>query len=305
MKKEILLLYLLFVGNILIAQKKETGSIAKIKNLELPASLPHEEIIHHTYYTLSYNETHEQANWVAYELTSDETKAVYSRSNKFMTDPLVSTKTANDTDYKNSGYDRGHLAPAGDMVWSDIAMKESFYYSNMSPQEPGFNRGIWKKLEGQVRSWAIEYHSIYIVTGPVLTDHLKTIGYNKVSVPEYYYKVILNYSDSTTIGIGFIMPNKSSNEALQQFAVSIDSIEAITNIDFFPALPNKIENEIESKVSISLWIWGNENLPVENKNISAVTKTTLMQCSAITSSGKRCKRKTSNLSDKCWQHRKN
>jgi endonuclease G len=162
-----------------------------LDQLQIPAVKSTDEIVTHTAYILSYNEDHEQANWVAYVLTANETNSASNeRTNRFFPDPLVKTKSASTVDYEGSGYDRGHLAPAEDMAWSSTTMKESFYYSNMSPQVPAFNRGVWKRLEELVRYWSTVYDSIYIVTGPVLTNNLPTIGPDKVSVPEYYYKAI-------------------------------------------------------------------------------------------------------------------
>ena len=121
--------------------------VANITQLEIPKTNAKDKVIHHAGYSLLYNEIHEQASWVAYELTKDETNKIYDRTNKFIVDRSVKTGSATDKDYESSGYDRGHLAPASDMGWSEITMAESFYYSNMSPQDPSFNRGIWKKLE--------------------------------------------------------------------------------------------------------------------------------------------------------------
>jgi endonuclease G, mitochondrial len=171
----------------------------------------------------------------------------------------VKTGTADNGDYAGSGYDRGHLAPAADMGWSSIAMAESFYYSNMSPQVPAFNRGIWKRLEELVRTWAVDYNAVYIVTGPVLTNGLLTIGINKVSVPKYFYKVILEYNDQDIKGIAFILPNTGSGEPLQNYAVTIDSVEKFTGIDFFPKLPDDQERIIESTLSVNSWIWKSSN----------------------------------------------
>ncbi|MDP4184350.1 MAG: DNA/RNA non-specific endonuclease [Bacteroidota bacterium] len=226
-----------------------------IEHLEIPALLPNEEIVKHTGFTLSYNERNEQANWVAYELTKEETVPVVKRSNKFVPDPDVPTGSATDEDYKNSGYDRGHLAPAADMEWSPKAMAECFYYSNMSPQVPAFNRGIWKKLEERVRAWAIENQDIYVVTGPVLTKGLSTIGPHKVSVPKYYYKVILDYRAPGIKAIGFLMPNAKSMKPLESYAVSVDSVEKITGIDFFPKLPDAEEKALESTCKPQEWSW--------------------------------------------------
>ena len=169
-------------------QKNPNDSIdtVDIVDLEIPMMKGDIPIIRHLGYEFQYSEKHEQAFWVAYELTKKETEKAFERTNEFIPDPSVSTGTATVGDYSKSGYDRGHLAPAADMGWSAQAMKESFYFSNMSPQEPGFNRGIWKKLEEQVRTWAKAYDSIYVVTGPVLKDGLVQLGPNGVSIPKYY-----------------------------------------------------------------------------------------------------------------------
>lgn len=228
---------------------------ATIINLEIPSTSSNDKIITHTGYSLLYNEAHEQANWVAYTLTKEETNKLYDRTDKYIQDPAVSTGSAKDADYSGSGYDRGHLVPAADMGWSSTSMAESFYYSNMSPQLPAFNRGIWKKLEELVRTWAVEYNSISIVTGPILTNALKSIGPDKVSVPKYFYKVILDYEEPDIKGIGFIIPNAGSSEPLQDFAVTIDSVEKVTGIDFYPALPDDQEKTIEKTLCISCWKW--------------------------------------------------
>lgn len=232
------------------------NQISAIPNLEIPKINPSDEIVHHFAYTLSYSEPNEQASWVAYLLTkAHATTKIANRTNKFIPDPLVSTGSATNADYAKSGYDKGHLSPAGDNAWSAITMAESFYYSNMSPQVPAFNRGIWKKLEEKVRDWAIEYDSLYVVTAGVLTDDLLTIGLDKVSVPKQYYKVILKYSKGDVKGIGFILPNEGSQEPLQDFVVTIDSVQKVTGIDFYPLLPDDQEKAIEGKVCMECWDW--------------------------------------------------
>ena len=237
------------------ADSSAADHTAVIPGLEIPRTTAKDAIIKHTGYTLSYNEEYEQANWVAYELTREETKKAVERSNKFKPDPLVKTGSARDEDYLSSGYDRGHLAPAADMSWSVKTMTESFYYSNMSPQEQAFNRGIWKKLEEQVRDWAVQNGDIYVVTGPVLVPGLKTIGPDKVAVPKAYYKVILDYSLPDIKGIAFVMPNEASDKPLQSFVVSIDTVEKLTGLDFFPLLPDAQENTIEKTVCLKCWEW--------------------------------------------------
>ena len=223
------------------------------QNLELPKILKTDQIIHHSNYTLNYSEQHEQAEWVAYSLTSSQVYGSVGRTNDFRSDPNVKTGSASLPDYKGSGYDRGHLAPAGDMKSTYTAMSESFYMSNMSPQVPGFNRGIWKKLEGTVRNWAMDNKKVYITTGAVLTASYPTIGINKVSIPEFYYKVVLDYEQPEIKGIGFILPNQKSNKSLQSWAVSIDEVERFTGIDFFHTLPDDIEEQIESDAAVNKW----------------------------------------------------
>ncbi len=276
---------------------------ACIHKLEIPELKPNDYVVSHTGYCLSYNENNEQANWVAYELTDEETKSIVKRANKFMIDPKVITGTANDNDYARSGYDKGHLAPAGDMGWSAKTMTESFYYSNMSPQDPGFNRGIWKRIEELVRSWAIQYKSVYVVTGPVLTDGLQTIGPDKVSVPKYFYKVILDYNSSDIKGIGFIVPNKGSKEPIQRYAVCIDDVEKITGIDFFPLLPDEQENAVERKVDMKAWIWKSSSTNFNrNKSNETEKNSAMVQCSGKTKKGTRCKNRTNNISGRCYLH---
>ena len=221
--------------------------------IELPKQNNKDQVIHHLGYSISYNEIHEQPNWVAYELTSKEVAGPFKRKDRFRSDPNVKTESASLADYKGSGYDRGHLAPAADMKWSKEAMSESFFMSNMSPQKPGFNRGIWKKLESKVRKWAVDNDSIYIATGGVLNGKLQTIGPNQVSIPDYYYKVILDYSEPELKGIGFIIKNEKSSDPLSKFAVPIDEVEEMTGIDFFHSLPDAIENEIELKYDMKKW----------------------------------------------------
>lgn len=230
-----------------------------ISNLELPRPNPFDQIIKHTGYTLSFNKTYQMADWVAYELTAEETVKVVERNDHFVPDPLLTSCTISNADYKNSGYDRGHLAPAADMEYSRQTMIESFYLSNMSPQNMSFNRGIWSKLENQVRQWAKENKAVYVVTGTVLTQGLPTIGHGRVTVPEFFYKVILDYREPDIKGIAFIMSNQGSHEPLQQFAVIIDSVEQVTGTDFFFQLPDDQEGIIESTVDLSHWSWKTAN----------------------------------------------
>jgi endonuclease G len=270
--------------------------------LELPLMKGNIPVIKHLGYAFQYSEKHEQAFWVGYELTKKETEKAFERTNEFIPDPSVSTGTATVGDYAKSGYDRGHLAPAADMGWSQQAMTESFYFSNMSPQVPGFNRGIWKNLEEQVRTWAKAYDSIYVVTGPVLKDGLVQLGPNGVSIPKYYYKVILDNTGDDAKAIGFLMPNEASKEPLEKFAVSVDQVEQETGIDFFNKLPDSRENAFEKEVCIPCWTWTIISSPAPQQT-NAQSGAVQTQCNGITKAGARCKRMTGDADGYCYQHK--
>ena len=213
------------------------------------------EIVQHTYYAMSYNEEHEQPEWVAYELTKENIQAKnVKRSGNFRPDPRVAKGSASKSDYKHSGYDRGHLVPAGDMNFNKKAMSETFYMSNMSPQIKNFNGGIWRELEENVRDWAYRNEHLYIVSGPVLTKPIREqIGGNKVSVPEEYYKVILDYTGREQKAIAFLMPNEKSNKRIMDHAVSIDEVERVTGIDFFPNMDEADESKLEANFDPKKW----------------------------------------------------
>lgn len=219
-----------------------------------PARAAEHQIVVHAQYRLSYNETHEQPDWVMYQLKSVSLEdASFDRTDNFRPDPDVISYSATLEDYVRSGYDRGHLVPAADMAWSRDAMSETFYMSNMSPQDPRFNRGIWKTLETQVRDWAVKNGNLFVVTGPILEAGLGTIGSNRVSVPRRYYKIVLDYEEPEIKAIAFLMENKKLTGSLISYAVPVDSIESVTMIDFFPDLPDDLENRLESEVDTALW----------------------------------------------------
>lgn len=249
----------------------------------------------HTYsgFVLCYRESYEQSEWVAYTLTRKKLNAVTGRTNDFKSDTKITTESASPKDYTRSGFDRGHLAPAADMEWSTTSVHESFLMSNMSPQVPQFNRGLWKTLEEKVRDWADRYGTLYIVTGPVLEKDAASydaIGANKVSVPEYFYKVILAPVGETagglqtqrTLGatddasantaslgatadasansggiqytaVAFILPNRKCEGTILDYAVTVDEAEQRTGLDFYSALPDETEDLIESTFSAAYW----------------------------------------------------
>ena len=215
-----------------------------------------DKIIDRPGYALGYIEYHEQPAWVIYHLTKEQalTKAA-KRGDDFREDPEIPTGSATLADYRRSGYDRGHLAPAADMAFSVRTMSDSFYMSNMSPQKPAFNRGIWKNLEAQVRYFAITEKDIYVVTGPVLPKtKTVTIGGNRVTVPTHYYKAIYDRTPPEKM-IGFILPNEGSNRPLRDFAVTVDAVEDATGLNFFSTVPQLKQEQLESAISIRDWRW--------------------------------------------------
>jgi len=257
------------------------------------------EIVKHKYYTLSYNEDHEQANWVHYKLNPAFLSGTAARVDIFREDPSVSSKSASLKDYKGSGYDRGHLAPAADMKYNSIAMSESFYMSNISPQSPSFNRGIWKRLESLVRGWG-EKFEIYVSTAGVLgSDNLGAIGKNRVTVPSKYYKVI--YAPDKNIMIGFLLSNSKQSGSLSSYTVSVDKIESLTGIDFFSELPDNVEAELESIVVLKNWDFTATSSG--GSSSSSSSKSVSVQCNGIAkSTGNRCRNKTSNTNGYCYLH---
>jgi endonuclease G, mitochondrial len=255
-----------------VPQSSDTGSTPDSKpNTEQPDATPNDdnyviadkgleeylptdaggELVRHKYFSLSYNEDHEQANWVLYRITRERlNNARIERTNQFLPDPMVRTESATSRDYNGSGYDRGHLCPAADMAFDSLAMLESFYMSNMSPQVQEFNGGIWRELEELTRDWGRRYEKLIVVTGPVLRDGAqKTIGFSKVSVPKRYYRVILTKERA----IGFILPNAVSDKQIMDFACSVDDVERATGIDFFPKVLSGQYEALEAQYNRTDW----------------------------------------------------
>lgn len=212
------------------------------------------EIIKRTYYSLSYSERHEVAEWVAYDLSKNQLKNCVGRSNTFRTDPLISTGTASTEDYSGSNFDRGHLLPAGDMKFNEQAMRDTFYMSNITPQPAKFNRGKWATLESLIRAWAFQYEKIWIVTGPILRGELATIGRtNKISIPLEYFKAVIRKTSTGYTGIGFIMPTSVPFNELENYVVSINQIEDLTGDDYFRFLADADEDKAENDVDFKKW----------------------------------------------------
>lgn len=233
------------------ARQSPAKSTSADENVLFPAPLKNvsEQILHRKGYTVSYNRDLKLPNWVAWELTPEKLTERESRTDKFLPDPdLPEDEAVTTDDYKGSGMDRGHMCPAGDNRWHWKAMQESFYMTNICPQNHNLNRGDWKELEEACRRWAQKEGRIYIVCGPVLYDRRhRTIGKkHKITVPEAFFKVILCTDSNPPKAIGFIYKNASGNHPLDSYVNTVDEVERITGIDFFPALPDEIEEKVEA-----------------------------------------------------------
>ncbi len=248
---------------------KLTQCQLEIERIALPAVGEGEQVIFHSAMALSYNEAHEQANWVAHIILPDVLEGNVSRSNDFRVDSAIASGSAEEADYflkypqadgsfeyDGYGYDRGHLAPSADFRWSETALSESYFYSNMSPQAPEFNRGRWAELEGYLREYLKRNRQtkLYVVTGPILQDDLPKVerSINGLSLPEKYFKVVLDLEQQRAIA--FLMPNHELAYPVETYAVSIDSVEKVSGLDFFPALPDPLEVELESQRTVYDWL---------------------------------------------------
>jgi endonuclease G len=227
-------------------------STSKI-DVELIPSASQNAIVEHDYYMLSYREEYEQAEWVIYKLekrhlTYDDRKRPY-----FIEDPKVKSKSADWRNYKRSGFDRGHLCPAGDRRFSEYAYNETFYTSNISPQKNDFNAGIWNRLEQKVRQWCKKYGDLYVITGGVLENGLEEIGDEDVDVPNAFYKIVFRRKGDKIEALAFLFPHEESTQPLSSFLVAIDVLEAKTGIDFFKNQEKEYQEELERTVSKSGW----------------------------------------------------
>lgn len=224
-------------------------------DLTHPATNPTlaEQLIEYKAMTVSFNKDMHIPNWVSWELLRSEVDGNEERGDKFLHDDNV-IGCPYPEDYRGSGYDRGHMAPAADMRWCPEAMRQSFYMTNICPQLHSLNGGTWKKLEEKCRIWAMADSAIIIIAGPILTDLPdEYIGNTGVAVPKRYFKIIAAPFANPPRGIGFIMPNGRVAGGMQAAAVSIDSVERVTGHDFFQNLPDSIQHIIESKCRFNFW----------------------------------------------------
>ena len=225
---------------------------SKVPDKILPASTSGEIVIHSNY-ILSYKERFEQAEWVAYALKRSHLTYDDRERPDYIEDPKVSTKSADWRNYKGSGYDRGHLCPAGDRRFSVYAYNETFYTSNITPQKNDFNSGIWNELEMQIRRWSKKYGNLYVITGGVLENGLSTIGEEDVAVPERYYKIVVRGEGKDIKVLAFLIPHKDTTEPLINFVVTVDDLEKVSGIDFFSNMDEDIESRLEQSIELKYW----------------------------------------------------
>ena len=223
--------------------------------LQLPATRFAERVINYKAYTVSYNYMTLNPNWVAYELTADESDGPVNRKGRrFIPDPKVKGPQAENDDYRNSGWSRGHMAPAADMKWDSVAMDECFYFTNCCPQDATFNDGKWHSLEKKTRAIARQYGRVYVVTGPVVGKNVNgTIGENRVVVPDAFFKAWLVPVDGTYTAIGFVLYNLPEDQDISASACTIDELELLTGFDFYHNLDDKTEKRVEATIDWKFW----------------------------------------------------
>lgn len=234
------------------ASEQRTVSIDKLPFEFWPESTTG-AIVKHQFYTLSYSEAYEQAEWVFYGLSKDQLTQDQRKRPYFIEDPKVETNSADWRNYKGSGYDRGHLCPAGDRRFSEQAYNETFYTSNISPQRKDFNAGVWNRLEQQVRKWAKQHEKVYVITGGILQENLTTIGKESVAVPRYFYKIVVRQDTEGPEVLAFLMKHEESSFPLERFLISVDSLEQLSGIDFFLEMPDDIEAALEKGANKGDW----------------------------------------------------
>ena len=240
-------------------KKKTTqkNSFEVKQGLEIPTSKANVPslLLYREGYTTSYNADTRTPNWVAWHLTANHTNGPAKRKGIiFQADEDILAPRVDTYDYMRSGYDRGHMCPAGDNHWSQKAMEQSFLMTNICPQVPALNSGLWNTIEKQCRTWAQVYGDVYIVCGPIYFNQKhKTIGKNKIQVPEAFFKVVLRLKDEPK-AIGFICRNASAKGRKKtDYVNSVDEVERITGMDFFSQLPDDIEQQIEGQADIKDW----------------------------------------------------
>jgi len=265
---------------------KLASSIEQMQVVGFPKSELNLTVVEHSALVIGFSEKHKMAVWTFHQLLPDVIDGGITRSNDFRPDPKLPNKTAVEADYfikteqkdggfayDGFGFDRGHLAPSADFRWSEQGLSESYFYSNMTPQRPGFNRNSWAEVENTLRS-IVESNPqrYYILTGPVLHDSLETIerGVNQLKIPDLHYKIIVDLESVQPKGMAFLMPNKKCEKPIYEYIVSIDSVEAITGLNFFPNFDEQTEKLVESNSDYNAW-----KIDKEGKNVAPIPQSSL------------------------------
>ncbi len=204
-------------------------------------------------YQLQYNAECKLPFWVSYNMKDSDLVPNVSRTDDFRPDSEIKVSQAALIDYKNSGYDRGHMARAGLFTKSKKLMSESFILSNIVPQDSYMNQsGAWRRLEDFELEMIKKKKEVNIVSGPVVGPNDQHIGPNAVCVPEFVYKVLYQGGENPA-AIGFLIPNYRTDQKFTAYAVSVDEVEAATGVDFFPELSDAIESRIEKDFDLGNW----------------------------------------------------
>ncbi len=258
-------------------------------------------------YDAGYSVEDVQPAWVGYRLNRNRVGGFAERANKFQREPRLRGLDANDRDYAGSGFDKGHLVPAADMAWSVQSMMESFSYANVSPQLPGFNRGIWKRLESQVRDWAAtltvdDTVGLLVWSGPVLGKNSALTDVGRLRIPNAFYKVVYHPAKERVAAL--LLPHSSSKASLVGYLVSVDSLEKVTGMDFLRGLPESMEVRLERSACESCWTWSSKaSASSRIPRATQASNTEAMNCAGITKAGKPCRNKTRDTSGYCHHHR--
>lgn len=222
-------------------------------NLQLGIPSESDQMIDRSGFALGYSNSRRQALWVSYILTAEHLNAPQvKRSNKFRPDPLLKFDPVRPEQYNRTGFDRGHLAPASDMTYSRETMEQSFFMTNISPQLPACNRGVWKRIETRIRDWARQESQLYVITGPVFTGESRCMKGTDIPIPDAFYKVALDLTPPMKM-IAFLVPNRASKRPIRSFVVTVDEVEAVTGMNFFTNLDDRIEAELERNSDIGEW----------------------------------------------------
>ncbi len=238
----------------MLGGKESRGiSPAMVDSLQCIAPGELQRIDYRTFRVYYNNDWHLPA-CVIYELTPTEAQGNLPRATRWLSDSTV-TGCAVTGDYVHSGYDRGHIAPAGDMKWDSVAMQESFTMTNVCPQNHHLNEGGWARLEDKVREWVVRDGGLIVIAGPIVapTD-TATLGETRVRVPSAFYKIILAHRVEPMRVAAFIYPNAPADGHLIDYLTTVDHIEHLTGLDFFPTLPPPQQTRLESTQNLNPWL---------------------------------------------------